>query len=66
VSTVGFFTIVLGTQADAPRQKKPEFFRGNKVDYPNPSVSKSSRRFVKGLKSLKDIIAPNSQHNKLL
>ncbi|KAI9637038.1 kinase-like domain-containing protein [Dioszegia hungarica] len=50
---------------DKGKQKKPEFFRGNKVDYPNPSVSKSSRRFVKGLKSLKDIIAPNSQHNKL-
>jgi dual-specificity kinase len=40
------------------RVKKPEFFKGNKIDFPNPSVSKSSRKFVKGLKSLKEIIPP--------
>jgi len=63
------------------RLKKPEFFKGNKIDYPNPSVSRSSRKFVKGLKSLavrhilrqtgdnltypQEIIPPNNSHNKL-
>ena len=34
------------------RQKRPEFFRGNKIDFPNATVSKSSRKFVKGLRGL--------------
>ncbi|KAL7422897.1 serine threonine protein kinase CMGC group [Cryptotrichosporon argae] len=50
---------------DKGRLKKPEFFKGNKIDFPNPSVSKSSRKFVKGLKSLKDIIPPTNQANAL-
>ncbi|KAK4688601.1 hypothetical protein P7C73_g1495, partial [Tremellales sp. Uapishka_1] len=37
---------------DKGRLKKPEFFKGNKVDFPNTQVSKSSRKFVKGLKPL--------------
>ncbi|ORY20386.1 kinase-like domain-containing protein [Naematelia encephala] len=47
------------------RAKKPEFFKGLKVDFPNPSVSKSSRKYVKSLKTLKEIIVPNSKHNQL-
>ncbi|KAL1410023.1 serine threonine protein kinase CMGC group [Vanrija albida] len=47
------------------RLKKPEFFKGNKIDFPNPSVSKSSRKFVKGLKSLKDIIPSTNPTNAL-
>jgi dual-specificity kinase len=35
------------------RFKKPEFFRGNKVDFPNSQTEKSSKKFVKSLKSLK-------------
>lgn len=48
-----------------PRLKKPEFFKGNKIDFPNPSVSKSSRKFVKGLKALKDIIPSTNPTNAL-
>jgi dual-specificity kinase len=46
--------------------KKPEFFGPRGVDYPNPSTSKSSRKFVKNLKNLKDIVIQNSPHNKQL
>lgn len=45
------------------RVKKPEFFKGNKIDFPNPTVSRSSRKFVKSLKTLKEIIPPITQHN---
>lgn len=44
-------TSVCGNSVD-DRQKRPEFFKNHRVDYPNPSVSRSSRKFVKGLKSL--------------
>lgn len=47
------------------RLKKPEFFKGHKIDFPNPSVSKSSRKFVKGLKSLRDIIPSTNNTNAL-
>lgn len=47
------------------RMKKPELFKGNKVDYPNPSVSKSSRKFVKTLKSIRDIIPAAGTTNSL-
>ncbi|KAK1923135.1 kinase-like domain-containing protein [Papiliotrema laurentii] len=50
---------------DKGRAKKPEFFKGNKIDYPNPSVSRSSRKFVKSLKPLHELIPPTSTHNKL-
>lgn len=33
--------------------KKPEFFKGTKIDYPNASTTKSSKKFVKGLKNLR-------------
>ncbi|EJT51895.1 protein serine/threonine kinase [Trichosporon asahii var. asahii CBS 2479] len=47
------------------RLKKPEFFKGNKIDFPNPTVSKSSRKFVKGLKSLREIIPLTNPTNAL-
>ncbi|OCF43275.1 CMGC/CLK protein kinase [Kwoniella heveanensis CBS 569] len=47
------------------RHKKPEFFRGNKIDFPNANVSKASRKFVKQMKSLKDIIQPTTRHQQL-
>lgn len=47
------------------RIKKPEFFKGNKIDFPNPTVPKSSRKFVKGLKNIKDIIPPTNPGNAL-
>ncbi|EIW70133.1 hypothetical protein TREMEDRAFT_68505 [Tremella mesenterica DSM 1558] len=50
---------------DRGRSKKPEYFKGNKLDFPNPTVSRSSRKFVKSLKPLKEIIPPTSQHNNL-
>ncbi|WWC72595.1 uncharacterized protein I206_106557 [Kwoniella pini CBS 10737] len=47
------------------RHKKPEFFRGNKIDFPNATVSKASKKYVKGMKNLKDIIAPTTKHQQL-
>ncbi|WVW80818.1 hypothetical protein I302_102807 [Kwoniella bestiolae CBS 10118] len=44
------------------RHKKPEFFRGPKIDFPNATVSKASRKYVKNMRSLKDIIAPTNKH----
>jgi dual-specificity kinase len=39
--------------AEKGRLKKPEFFRGGKVDWPNSQTPKNSRKFVKGMKNLK-------------
>lgn len=50
---------------DRGKIKKPEFFRGSKIDFPNATVSKASRKFVKGLKSLKEIIPPTHAGNAL-
>ncbi|ORX40996.1 kinase-like domain-containing protein [Kockovaella imperatae] len=47
------------------RHKKPEFFKGHKIDFPNASVSRTSRKFVKSLRSLAEIIPPTTAHNKL-
>ncbi|WWC98532.1 hypothetical protein V866_005424 [Kwoniella sp. B9012] len=44
------------------RHKKPEFFRGPKIDFPNATVSKASRKYVKNMRSLQDIIAPTNKH----
>ncbi|WRT70717.1 uncharacterized protein IL334_007715 [Kwoniella shivajii] len=46
------------------RHKKPEFFRGTKIDFPNVTVSKASKKYVKGMRSLKDIIAPTTKHQQ--
>ncbi|RSH85302.1 dual specificity protein kinase kns1 [Saitozyma podzolica] len=47
------------------RFKKPEFFRGNKVDFPNSQTEKSSKKFVKSLKSLKEIIGQENRARAL-
>jgi dual-specificity kinase len=47
------------------RIKKPEFFKNGKIDFPNASVGRSSRKYVKCMKSLAQIIPPTSTHNKL-
>ncbi|WWC92319.1 uncharacterized protein L201_007273 [Kwoniella dendrophila CBS 6074] len=47
------------------RYKKPEFFRGSKIDFPNATVSKASKKYVKGMRNLKDIIAPTTKHQNL-
>ncbi|WVR08517.1 hypothetical protein IAU60_005572 [Kwoniella sp. DSM 27419] len=47
------------------RHKKPEFFRGSKIDFPNAAVSKASRKFVKQMRSLREIIAPTTRHQQL-
>lgn len=47
------------------RIKKPEFFKAGKIDFPNASVGRSSRKYVKCMKSLAQIIPPTSSHNKL-
>lgn len=52
-----------GRMVERGRVKKPEFFKGSKIDFPNPTVSRSSRKFVKSLKTLKEIIPPINQHN---
>lgn len=35
---------------------KPEYFRGLKLDYPNGNTTKQSRKVVKGMKSIDQII----------
>lgn len=35
------------------------------MDFPNSGVSRSSRKYVKSLRSLAQIITPTSTHNKL-
>ena len=35
---------------------KPEFFRGSKLDYPNANTSKQSRKVVRGMKRIDEII----------
>ncbi|WVQ85941.1 hypothetical protein IAT38_008109 [Cryptococcus sp. DSM 104549] len=47
------------------RAKKPEFFKGNKIDFPNASVSKASRKYVKSLHTLKQTIEPTNKHQQL-
>ncbi|WWD20716.1 hypothetical protein CI109_105192 [Kwoniella shandongensis] len=47
------------------KAKKPEFFRGNKIDFPNNQTSKSSKKYVKQMRTLKDIIAPTTKHQNL-
>lgn len=47
------------------RVKKPEFFKNGKIDFPNPTVSRSSRKYVKTMRSLVQIIPPTSSHNKM-
>lgn len=69
-----------GRDADRRSQKKPEFFKNSKIDFPNAGVSRSSRKFVKGLKALHgehidglsrprisdraEIIPPNNTYNR--
>lgn len=45
--------------------KKPEFFKAGKIDFPNSTVSRSSRKYVKSLRTLAQIIPPTNSHNKL-
>ena len=35
------------------RLKRPEFFKNGRVDFPNANVSRSSKKFVKSLRSLR-------------
>ncbi|OZJ04008.1 hypothetical protein BZG36_03624 [Bifiguratus adelaidae] len=41
-----------------------KYFRGGKLDYPNDQTTKTSRKYVKAMKPLKDIIQPTSSHRK--
>ncbi|KAL9129298.1 MAG: hypothetical protein Q9217_002208 [Psora testacea] len=40
------------------------FTRGLKLDYPNPETTKASKKYVKAMKHLHDIIPPTSPFNK--
>lgn len=55
---------VLGTMPEDYRRKaetyKPELFRGGGLDYPNPQTPKTSRRYVRGMKKLHEIL-PSAQ-----
>lgn len=68
IEHLGMMEVVMGKMPrrmiEQGRIKKPEFFCPRGVDYPNPSTSKSSRKFVKGLKNLKEIVIQNNPHNK--
>lgn len=43
----------MGVTDERSRSKKPEYFKGNKIDFPNSTVSKASRKYVKSMQSLK-------------
>ncbi|ODO10550.1 hypothetical protein I350_01147 [Cryptococcus amylolentus CBS 6273] len=47
------------------KSKKPEYFKGNKIDFPNSTVSKASRKYVKAMHSLKQVIDPTNRHQQL-
>lgn len=47
------------------KSKKPEYFKGNKIDFPNSTVSKASRKYVKSMQSLKQVIDPANRHQQL-
>ncbi|KAK8850533.1 hypothetical protein IAR55_004451 [Kwoniella newhampshirensis] len=47
------------------KSKKGEFFKGNKIDFPNSHTTKSSRKYVKQMRTLKDIISPTTRHQNL-
>jgi len=51
---------VLGVMPDDYRRKaetyKPELFRGGSLDYPNSQTPKTSRRYVRGMKRLHEIL----------
>jgi dual-specificity kinase len=59
---------VLGVMPDDYRRKaetyKPELFRNGALNYPNPDTTRSSRKYVRGMKKLQDIITtPNNSAN---
>jgi dual-specificity kinase len=41
-----------------------KFFRATKLDYPNKDCSKASKNYVRAMKTLHDIIPPNTPFNK--
>lgn len=59
---------VLGEMSDDYRRKaetyKPELFRGGVLNYPNSETPKNSRKYVRQMKKLSDIIPQSSAHAK--
>nr|ODN89927.1 CMGC/CLK protein kinase [Cryptococcus depauperatus CBS 7841] len=47
------------------RAKKPEYFKGNKIDFPNSTTPKGSKKYVKQMLSLKQVIDPANRHQQL-
>lgn len=52
--------VVMGPMPSSYQKKalkaKPEYFRGSKLDFPNANTSKQSRKVVKSMKSIDQII----------
>jgi len=42
-----------------------KYFKGTRLDYPNAESTKASKKYVKAMKQLDDILPANSQFNKL-
>ncbi|EPQ31268.1 uncharacterized protein PFL1_01453 [Pseudozyma flocculosa PF-1] len=59
---------VLGVMPDDFRRKaetyKPDLFRGGHLNYPNQETPKNSRRYVRQMKKLSDIVPQSATHNK--
>ncbi|KAI9838057.1 MAG: hypothetical protein M1819_006212 [Sarea resinae] len=54
-----------GSRGSNGNQAARYFVRGQKLDYPNNETSRASRKYVKAMKKLQDIIPPSTPFNKL-
>ncbi|KAI9880265.1 MAG: dual specificity protein kinase kns1 [Pleopsidium flavum] len=53
-----------GGRGSNANQAAKYFIRGQKLDYPNHETSRASKRFVRAMKHLPEIIPPNTVFNK--
>lgn len=60
--------MVLGPMDDDFRRKaetyKPNYFHGNRLDFPNAGTNKQSRKFVKGMKTIGETINSGAAYGK--
>ncbi|KAI9721215.1 MAG: hypothetical protein M1812_002376 [Candelaria pacifica] len=57
--------VVQGGRGNNGNQAAKFFGRGYKLDYPNAETTRPSRKYVKAMKHLEEIIPPNTPFNKL-
>ncbi|MCJ1263791.1 dual specificity protein kinase kns1 [Lobaria immixta] len=53
-----------GGRGNNANQAAKYFTRSLKLDYPNPETTKASKKYVKAMKHLQEIIPPNTSFNK--